>query len=51
VRAGAPVRDDAVVVTPRIGITRAADWPLRYVVADSPYVSRTPAAFPRQRYG
>jgi DNA-3-methyladenine glycosylase len=51
VRAGAPVRDDAVVVTPRIGITRAADWPLRYLVADSPYVSRTPAAFPRQRYG
>jgi DNA-3-methyladenine glycosylase len=50
-RAGAPVADDAVLVTPRIGITRAADWPLRYLVADSPFVSRTPAAFPRVRYG
>jgi DNA-3-methyladenine glycosylase len=26
--------------TPRIGITRAADWPLRYFLADSPWVSR-----------
>ena len=25
--AGAPVPDAEVVVTPRIGITRAADWP------------------------
>jgi DNA-3-methyladenine glycosylase len=49
-RAGAPVSDDAVVVTPRIGITRAADWPLRYFVADSAFVSRTPPAFPRARY-
>ena len=50
-RAGAPVQDDAVVVTPRIGITRAADWPLRYLIAESPFVSRTPAAFPRTHYG
>ncbi len=49
-RAGAPVPDDAVLVTPRIGITRAADWPLRYLVGDSPFVSRTPATFPRLRY-
>ncbi len=29
-----------VIVTARIGITRARDWPLRYVLADSPWVSR-----------
>ncbi|HEX6535112.1 MAG TPA: DNA-3-methyladenine glycosylase [Gemmatimonadaceae bacterium] len=47
---GTPVPDDEVVVTPRIGITRAADWPLRWYVADSPYVSRTPRHFPRHRH-
>jgi DNA-3-methyladenine glycosylase len=38
-----------VVVTPRIGITESADWPLRWYVADSPFVSRTPKPFPRFR--
>lgn len=37
--------DADVVVTPRIGITRAADWPLRWLVCESPYVSKTPAHF------
>jgi DNA-3-methyladenine glycosylase len=36
------VPDDRVRVSPRIGITRAADWPLRWHIADNPWVSRTP---------
>lgn len=49
IRAGVPVPRERVVVTPRIGITRSADWPLRWIVADSPWVSRTPAGFARHR--
>jgi DNA-3-methyladenine glycosylase len=50
IRAGTPVSDADVVVTPRIGITRAAEWPLRYMLRDDPYVSATPPAFSRSHY-
>jgi len=48
IRAGGAVPDRDVIVTPRIGITRAADLPLRWFERDSPFVSRTPAHFPRR---
>jgi DNA-3-methyladenine glycosylase len=47
--AGDPVPDTAVQITPRIGITECADWPLRWIIADNPYVSRTPRHFPRSK--
>ncbi len=45
IRAGEPVSDAHVVVTPRVGITKAADWPLRFFVRDDPFVSKTPKHF------
>jgi DNA-3-methyladenine glycosylase len=33
------VKPANVLVTPRVGITKAADWPLRFTVASSPWVS------------
>lgn len=50
VRADAPVADEDVVVTPRIGISKSAAWPLRYFVKDNAYVSKTPKEFPRTVY-
>ena len=47
IRAGESVADRDVTITPRIGITQSADWPLRWFVTDNPYVSKTPAHFPR----
>ncbi len=41
IRAGHPVADTDVGRTPRIGITRCADWPLRWIVQGNPYVSST----------
>jgi len=37
-------RRDRILVTPRIGVSRAADWPLRFCVAGSPWLSRATAA-------
>jgi DNA-3-methyladenine glycosylase len=49
IRSGIELPREAVTVTPRIGISRSADWPLRWFVSASPYVSKTPASFPRSR--
>jgi DNA-3-methyladenine glycosylase len=32
--------ESSILVTPRIGITKAADWPLRFVLGGSPWTSR-----------
>lgn len=40
IREGEPVSDDRVEVTTRIGITRSADWPLRWIVKGSRFVSK-----------
>jgi DNA-3-methyladenine glycosylase len=50
IRAGEPVADADVEVTPRIGIKQAAEWPLRYLIRHDPYVSPTPKGFPRSAY-
>jgi len=39
--AAPPLEDGDVEITPRIGITRAADWPLRWLVRGNLYVSAT----------
>ena len=38
-----------VAVTPRIGITKAADWPLRFLMAGNPHVSGRSASGGRRR--
>lgn len=40
IRRGAPVAATDIVETTRIGITKAADWPLRWYVRGSEFVSR-----------
>jgi DNA-3-methyladenine glycosylase len=44
IREGRTVSPDEIGVTPRIGISRAVDWPLRYTIRGNPYVSRFPRA-------
>jgi DNA-3-methyladenine glycosylase len=46
---GTRVPDEQVDITPRIGITRATEWPLRWAVRENPYVSRTPRGAVRPR--
>lgn len=48
IRRGTTIPDTNVTITPRIGITRCADWPLRWFVSDSPCLSRAPATFSRR---
>lgn len=40
VRPGEPVSDADVVVSARIGLTKAADWPERYHIRGNAWVSR-----------
>jgi DNA-3-methyladenine glycosylase len=40
VRRGEAVPDDRIEVTARIGITKSADWPLRWIVRGNPFVSK-----------
>jgi DNA-3-methyladenine glycosylase len=40
IHAGEPVDEARIMVGARIGIRRAADWPLRFWIAGSPWVSR-----------
>jgi DNA-3-methyladenine glycosylase len=40
IREGDPVPDDKVEITTRIGITKCADWPLRWTVRGNRFVSR-----------
>ncbi|MEO5580270.1 MAG: DNA-3-methyladenine glycosylase [Gemmatimonadaceae bacterium] len=44
IREGTTIAASAIETTARVGITRAADWPLRYFIRDNPYVSRAPRA-------
>ena len=40
IREGRAVSDAEIEVTARIGITKSADWPLRWIIRDNKYVSR-----------
>lgn len=44
IREGRAVTSDEIEITPRIGISRAVDWPLRYIIRGNSYVSRFPRA-------
>ena len=48
IREGEAVPDDRVEVTTRIGITRSADWPLRWLIRGNHFVSRGKVSGARQ---
>ena len=48
IRAGEAVPDSLVTITPRIGISHATDWPLRWFITGNRYVSKTPPHFNRK---
>ena len=50
IRRGREVSDASVLVSPRIGITRAAELLGRYYIRDNPFVSRTPSQFASENY-
>jgi DNA-3-methyladenine glycosylase len=37
---GSPGTGEEIVTSPRIGITKAAEWPLRFCLAGSKWLSR-----------
>ncbi|MGH7517744.1 MAG: DNA-3-methyladenine glycosylase [Gemmatimonadales bacterium] len=48
---GPAIAEPDTEATPRIGITKAADWPLRYAVAGSPWTSRARVSSPGRSLG
>ncbi len=50
IRSGPLAQPGEILVSPRIGISQAADWPLRYFLRDSPFVSRAPRHFPQHSH-
>ncbi|HEY7876596.1 MAG TPA: DNA-3-methyladenine glycosylase [Gemmatimonadaceae bacterium] len=53
IRLGEAIPDSDAGISPRIGVSRAADWPLRWFIRDNPFVSRpaTPPGTHRPRHG
>lgn len=49
IREGEPVPDDKVEVTARIGITKCADWPLRWIMRGNRFVSRGKVSAPPEK--